>query len=134
MKFNHLAIFLVVILQQVLGFIWYSPSVLFNPWVEGIGKKAEDLNANDMSPFAASIIGAFVFCYALAWLLSLLKSDSAKKGAVIGVLAVLGFAAPMLATHLKFAGMGWSVVIIDISKELVGWGIGGGILSVWKKR
>lgn len=31
--------------------IWYNPNVFGNLWMESIGKKVEDFNLEDMSPF-----------------------------------------------------------------------------------
>ena len=55
-RFNHRAIWAMVVLQQVLGFVWYSPPLFLNLWLEGIGKKQSGLNQSDPVPFIAAVV------------------------------------------------------------------------------
>jgi len=89
-QFNHKAIWAMVALQQVLGFVWYSPPLFLNLWLEGIGKKQSDLNQSDPVPFIAAIVGAIAFCYILAWVNDKAKAETTRDGALVGGLMWLG--------------------------------------------
>ena len=132
-QFNHKAVWAMVVLQQVLGFVWYSPPLFLNLWLEGIGKKQSDLNQSDPVPFIAAILGAIAFCYILAWVNDKARASSAKDGALVGGLMWLGFLAPALAIHYKFIGLSWLAIGVDAGKELVGAVLTGAILAVWKR-
>ena len=132
-QFNHKAIWAMVLFQQALGFVWYSPPLFMNLWLKGLGKRPSDLYQSDPVPFIAAIVGAIAFCYILAWVNDKAKAESATDGAIVGGLVWLGFIAPTLAVHYKFIGLSWLAIGVDAGKELVGAVLTGAILAVWKK-
>ena len=64
-KTNYKAIALVVILQQLLGFVWYDLNVFGYLWMESIGKTIDEFNMDDFSPFIFSIAHSILMCFVM---------------------------------------------------------------------
>ena len=133
---NYLAILVVVIFQQVLGFLWYTPPALFaNHWVKSIGKTMADINRTrtDPVPFVSAVLGAFILSIVLSKIIQTTKTTTALGGAKLGAFLWLGFIFPILSTHYLFLGYNFELVVIDAGKELVGMLLAGSILATWRK-
>jgi hypothetical protein len=91
-KINHLAVWILVIFDQVLGATWYSVSLFGEPWLRYSGKTMADMNAShSMEPYLIAIVAAIVLNYALAWLFARLNISNAAAGLWIAVLCWLAF-------------------------------------------
>ena len=44
LKINYKVIIVIVILHQIIGFVWYDLNVFGNAWIEAIGKTKDDFN------------------------------------------------------------------------------------------
>ena len=130
-RFNHLAILVTVIVQQIIGFLWYSPSMFFTPWMAGIGKQAGEVNQHDPVPFIVAVATSIIFCYTLAWCLQRVGAPTATDGAFVGALVGLGLIGPALAGHYAFIGFRWGLMAIDIGMELVTCAVSGALLAGW---
>ena len=75
-KINYKAILVVVILQQILGMIWYNPNVFGNLWMESIGKTIDDFNLEDMSPFIFAMAHSFIMCWVMAYIFAEILVDT----------------------------------------------------------
>lgn len=129
---NHVAVLVVVVLQTLLGFLWYSPAVFFKPWHAGLGQAAERMNASDMTPFIAAIAGSFLMTYGLAWLLHLAAIESVGGGVALGAVVWALFMAPPLVYHHKFMAMPLTVIAVDVGRDLVAAMLAGAMLSAWR--
>jgi uncharacterized protein DUF1761 len=134
LKHNHIAIFLAVILHQVIGFLWYSPLLFLYPWVAGLGKKLTDFDMSNPAPFVADIVGWFFACYFISWLVQRMALNTFTQGLGLAMLLWIGIALPMLAPHYLFAGVHRTVLLIDTMNELVQLTVTCCLLVVWKKR
>lgn len=131
-KHNHKAIATAVFLHQVLGMVWYS-QLFFGPeWMSGLGKSESQLDKNNPLPFIASVLSAMLACYLMSWLFMVLVIDDWKRGLSIGLLIGCGFIAPTMTMHYMFMGLPYSVIMIDVVKEIVGAGLTGLLLSTWR--
>jgi hypothetical protein len=129
---NHLAVVVVVILHQMLGFLWYG--VLFlNPWLSGLSKSTSEFNSSDPVPYVLDIAGWFLASYVMAWLIRKTNADSPGKGAVLGFILWLGLAVPALVPHYAFAGLKPIVMVIDSANVLVACLMTGTILAAWQR-
>jgi hypothetical protein len=131
MKHNHLAIGVIVLLHQIVGYVWYSPVLFLSPWVKGLGKEIDQLNQSDPLPFIVAICASFLACYALSLLVQIFKGDTFKRGVGIGGLMAGGLAVPALVMHDAFIGISWIVIAVDALHVIVLYGVAGGILAVW---
>ena len=130
---NWLAVVVSVIASMVIGFIWYSPSVFYKPWLAGIGKSWEN---RPMSPmpmlFVWTILASLVEAVALAVVLNTMGSNTAVSGLATGFMLWLGFVAPTNLVNNLYAGHGWKVWLIEAGDHLVYLLVAGVILGAWQ--
>jgi len=89
LKINHIAVWLVAILQQGIGAAWYG--IFGNRWMQLIGKQAADFDSQPIFPYIFSFTGAVIFCYVTAWLFTKLNIDNVLHGVAVSALLWLGF-------------------------------------------
>lgn len=131
MRHNHIGILSSVILQQALGFLWYSPYMFSEAWLEAQGKTIEQIDPTNPIPFAASIVAAFMGAYAVSIVFNWTRHYDFKGGFQTGLVAGGLIAAPTLLHHYQFLGHNLNLFWIDGSKEVVGYLITGIILAIW---
>jgi len=133
-RHNHLAILAVVVIHQIVGFVWYSPVLFLSPWVHGQGKEVDQLNQSDPVPFVVSIATSILVSYVVSWLVQVLKADTVKRGAGVGGILGIGVAAPAITMHYAFLGMSWNVIAVDALHSIVLLGLTGGLLAAWRPK
>jgi hypothetical protein len=133
-KINHLAVWILVIFDQVLGATWYSASLFGEPWLRYSGKTMAEMNASHgMEPYLIAIVAAIVLNYALAWLFARLNISNAAAGLWIAVLCWLAFLFVDYATIAAFSMKPWQLVFIDMGRAFVAFGVAGLLLGAWRK-
>ncbi len=133
-KINHLAVWILVIFDQVLGATWYSASLFGEPWLRYSGKTMADMNASHgMEPYVIAIVAAIVLNYALAWLFARLNISNAAAGLWIAVLCWLAFLFVDYATIAAFSMKPWQLVFIDMGRAFVAFSVAGLLLGAWRK-
>lgn len=130
---NHLAIATTVVLNQLLGFLWYSPVLFLSPWVRGLGKVVDQLDLSNPVPYIVSVVASTVSCYVISWLVQVLKIRTFRQGVGFGAILWLGIAAPGLLAHNTFAGLSWTVTAIDALHVLAALAFSCGLLAAWHK-
>ena len=112
--------------------------VLASPWVntrlEALGRPLTEASAVDPVALALDIVGWFLASYVIAWLVQKTGSDTAAKGALLGLVLWLGLAVPTLMPHYAFAGIKPVVTVIDLANVLVACVMTGAILAAWPKK
>jgi len=131
-KYNVFAITFVVVFQQCIGFIWYSPMVLGKQWLAEVGKTTEELKAAGVTPYIVSIIVAYILCIILSRLIYETKATTASQGVNLAILLWLGFSVSTGITHYLFSGHGLNLFMIDAGHNLVGMILAGFVLSIWR--
>jgi hypothetical protein len=134
MKINWTAVIVLVVVYQVLGFLWYSPLLFGEVWMDAIGLVPEDLDAANSAPFIIAILAAFAVNIMLAWLFTRLYVSSAMSGMWIALLCWLGFFFLNSATHSAFEGESLALILISGGKELVAFLLSGAVLGAWVKK
>ena len=132
-RHHHRAILATVLLNQVVGLLWYSHYLFLNPWAAGLGKKVSELDRGNLAPFIGAIFGAFLSCYVISWLLQRLGANTGIKGASVGIILWVGIALPVFLSHYMFAGLSFSVLFIDALNALFVLVMTGFILATWRK-
>jgi hypothetical protein len=128
---NPITILVLIILQQALGFLWYSPWLFGNRWLAGIHQSPEELNRKDPAPFITAFVGSIFYTCVLAWLLEATGTEQMLGALELGFLAWLGLMLPTIATHYKFQGFGWGLIVIDAGKDLASTMMTVVILMLW---
>ena len=133
-KINHLAVWILVVFDQLLGATWYSASLFGGPWLRYSGKTMADMNAShSMEPYLIAIVAAIVLNYALAWFFARLNISNAAAGLWIAVLCWLAFLFVDYATIAAFSMKPWQLVFIDMGRAFVAFGVAGLLLGAWRK-
>lgn len=134
LKVNHLAVGVAVVLQFVLGFLWYGP-LFGDPWMAAVGL---DMAAIEADPAGAgewmtNIVSSVVSMYVLAWLYTKIPVTSLVQGLFLGLL--IGFAFVLLSAmgNGMFAKDPYELAWITGGYTTVGLGVGGAVFGAWKK-
>jgi hypothetical protein len=134
-RINHLAVWVLVIAHQLIGFGWYA--IFGNIWLNLHAKTMTDIeNPHDIAPYCVAIVAAIVVNYALARLLLCLETGSAVSGLKIGVLCWFAFLFVEYATISMFSAFGtnpWPLILINMGRPLIAFALSGAVLGAWRK-
>jgi hypothetical protein len=133
-KINWLAIFILVVVHQVLGFLWYSPFVLGAAWIDAVGITPEEIDSANPTPFGLAIAASLALNVTLAWLFTRLYVTSAISGMWIAFICWLGFFVLNSAADSAFEGESINLMLISGAKELVAFLISGAVLGAWVRK
>lgn len=105
----------------VFGAVWYG--LLGERWLAAIGKRKEDMNRKDVTPFLTAAVSSFVNAIAVAlvvgWVAPTIETRL-MTSFFVGVLLGGAVAAAALAKHYAFAGRSWDLLLIDAGHDFVG--------------
>lgn len=119
----------------VIGFLWYSPVLFGNLWIQAHGYSAEDLAAmqQTMGPtYGASFVAQVVMAVALSILIRRTGARGAMAGAGLGFLIWLGFVATTGLTGNLFSKAPLLQFEIDAGYQAVYLLAMGAILGAWR--
>lgn len=131
MKLNHKGVLAAVIVQQILGYIWYHPNVFGRLWSLWLNKSIDQLNPEAL-PFVAAIFASVSFCYLLSWMFQIAVIEDWQRGLTLGLMVGIGFVAPSIARHYLFMQIDSMVICIDALYEIIAAGLAGIILAVYR--
>jgi len=133
LKINHVAVWILVVVQIIIAFIWYAPFLFGNTWMELLEKSEDDFTGASPLNYIVAIITAIAMTYMLAWLFKELNINTTLKG----VLYALGFGISLFfletLTQGLFALRPLGLMLIDGGMYLVSFLIVGIVLGSWKK-
>lgn len=134
LRLNHLAVLAAIVLQFVLGFLWYGP-FFGNAWMELVGLDLATIEANPpgFSEWFTNIVTAVATIYLLAFLFTKLGIKSWLTGLLWGFL--IGFVFVLLPekTSGAFAGYPYALPWITGGFTTAGFALGGLVLGAWTK-
>ena len=137
-KINHLAVWILVIVDQLLGGLWYN--VLFaTRWLAYHGKIMTDIDQEkgDLTPFIVSIAAAIAVNYTIAWLIGRFNLKSAGGGLRIALICWFAFLLMPYMTIEAFSAFGRNpaeIVLINTGHYLVVFALAGLVLGAWRRR
>jgi hypothetical protein len=127
---NYYAVVVAALVPIVLGALWYS-TLFRDPWLAAVGKRMEELGGNAGFGYLVAVVAAFVMSYTLARVVHWADADDFVSGALVGLLAWLGFVATTSAVNGIFAGRSRNLFLIDATYWLVSLILMGAILGAW---
>ncbi len=133
LKINHAAVWVLVLIHQIIGGIWYSPFAFANKWVELTGKSMADFSNASFMPYANSIVAAIILCYSIAWLFKKLEVTNFITGMAYSFLFWFAFLFMELLTFNSFELRPYGLTFIDAGKSLLTFLICGFVLGMWKR-
>lgn len=134
LKINHVAVWMLAVLHQVVGFFWYSPYLFADKWVQLTGLKPANFENQSPLPYAISFLGAVVTCYAMAWLFRRLRVETASRGLQFGLVLWSGFLFFELLTFNSFELKPYELAFINAGKSLVTFVLSSMVLGAWIKK
>ena len=134
LKINHLAVLVAVVLQFVIGFLWYG-RLFEDAWMEAVGLDLATIEADPAGAeeWITNIFSAAVSMYVLAWLFVKMGVDSLLKGAGYGLLIGFSFVLLSIMTSGMFAKDPYGLAWITGGFTTFGLTVGGAVLGVWSK-
>ena len=134
-RIHHLAVWILVIIHQFVGFGWYS--IFGETWLNLHAKTATDIErTHNVGAYVFAVITAIVVNYALAWLISRLHAHTALAGLRIALFAWFCFLFIEFATVGLFSAFEtnpWPLILIDMGRPFVAWSISGLVLGSWRR-
>lgn len=134
MKLNILAIVAVVILDMVIGMLWYSPFVFGEAWHSLQGLDMAQMQEGRGMVYGVSLLGNIAKVVCLALLLRWVGAETWRDGVKIGLLAWLGFVVTIHMGSTLYAGRSMEVLFINMGFHLVVFSAAGAILASWKRK
>jgi len=135
-RINHLAVWLLVVAHQLIGFGWYA--VFGDLWLKYHAKTMTDIKRpHDFTPFIVAIIASIAVNYALAWLIGRLNATNAGAGLKIAIVCWFAFLFAEYATISAFSAFEtnpWPLVFINMGRPLLAFLLSGVVLGTWQKR
>lgn len=131
LKINHAAVWVIVVLGQVLPAFWYG--IFAEQWMSLNGFSEEEVMSGGYTPYIVSIITAIAFAYMLAWVFVRMNVSTLKDGLMTGL--IMGFPIAILGTMTMymFSLQPYALTWIDGGQNLLIWVISGGLLGGWTK-
>ena len=127
---NWLAVILATVVSWGFGAGWYM--VLAKQWIAAIGKKPEDINRADYTPYLWSVLCLLVMAYFIALLTPLLLGSlSVANGLIVGAHMWLGFVITAMVLNHRYEGAPWARTLIDGGYLLAVLLIDGAIIGVF---
>ena len=119
----------------VLGWVWYSPMLFGKQWMKAAGvsekQHAASMKTGMARGIATGFITALVMSFVLAQMVVATSASSVVDGAVIGLLASVGFVLTTLAGGVTREGKPASLFYINAGHSLVTMAVMGAILALW---
>jgi|SRR5882724_7154739 hypothetical protein len=135
-KINHLAVWILVVIHQVIGAGWYT--IFGNVWLNLHAKTMTDIDKpSDPVPYIVAFIASIFVNYALAWLIGRLNENTAVAGLKIALLCWFSFLFVEHATISVFSAFGtnpWPLIFLDMGRALLAFAVSGLVLGGWKRR
>ncbi len=134
LKINHLAVLVAIVLQFVLGFLWYDP-LFGKAWMGMVGLDMATIEADPAGAeeWITNIFSAIVSMYVLAWLFIKMNVDTLVKGCLYGLLIGFSFVLLSIMTSGMFAKDPYGLAWITGGFTTLGLAVGGAVLGAWKK-
>ncbi|HWA46308.1 MAG TPA: DUF1761 domain-containing protein [Hypericibacter adhaerens] len=131
-RINHFAVLLAVVLQQVVGFVWYH--LLFGPaWLAGLGMTPDQMQGRQWR-FAVAIGCGLLSAYGLAWLMAATGRRGLGQGLALGLFTGIAFAGSAVLLHYAFIPAIWPAAWIDAGVTVAAALLTGAMLGLWPKR
>jgi len=131
---NHLAVWLLVLAQQAIGFVWYSSALFGDAWLRLQGKTPADIDATNPTPFVIAIVAAAAMTYFYAWLWHRLAVKSVGTALRLALLIWVSVSFLEFTMHYAFLNLPVGLLLIDMGKSLLGVLLVATVLASWPAR
>ena len=134
-KINHLAVWILVVVHQLIGWGWYA--VFGEMWLNYHAKTMTDIErTHNVGAYLVAIVASILVNYALAWLIGRLNAPSATCGLKIALVCWFAFLFVEYATISVFSAFEtnpWPLIYINMGRPFVAWAVSGLVLGGWRR-
>src|SRR5579884_480335 len=131
MEFNLVAIVAAIIVNMVLGALWYSPVLFAKPWMKLSGVSMDKINKNSANAgYFISFLGSLIMAFVLSYFISLTGMKSLSSGIQIGFWAGLAFIAATMVSDYMFAGRPMKLFYINLGYRWLGLILMGAVIGI----
>ncbi len=134
---NWLAVIVCVVLNFVVGSLWFNQKTFFPIWWKAIGKtdSGPGMTGNMGMTWGLTVVAAIVQAVFMALLVHAMGSmtpggATLGSGALAGFILWLGFVAPTSLTNKAFAGQ-LTAWVLEAGNHLIDFVLMGAILGAW---
>ncbi len=132
---HWLGVVICVVVNLVVGFLWYNPRTFYPAWRKGLGRPETAQSGSSMTwMWILTVVAAFVIAIAMSFVVKAIAGQmpggvSLGTGAMVGFMLWLGFIAPAYLVNNLFEGRGFTVWAIEVGNYLVNFVLFGAILG-----
>lgn len=121
---NFVSVIAAAVVSMIIGFLWYSPWLLGNPWMKLMGHTKQSLSKKNMQftyllSFVGALVTAFVLYHLIAQAKAFYQMDAVTTGFLTGMWGWLGLVMPVQMTEVLFGGKKWMLFGINTGYQLV---------------
>jgi ethanolamine transporter EutH len=125
---NWLAVFVAAAVGLAVGIAWYAPPILGNR----ARQAAVPTPGRDPKAAAASIVTVALMAYVLALVLGAMEVSSVLDGAIVGVVAWLGFVFTTVMAIALFERRSFLYVAVTAGQPLLALVAMGAVIGAWR--
>ncbi|HEX9503301.1 MAG TPA: DUF1761 domain-containing protein [Patescibacteria group bacterium] len=126
---NWLAVIMAMIAQMVVGFVWFSPALFFQKWLDANQLQAP--RKPEAWIFIVMVILTFISTTALAAILRNIGSRTAFAGIIAAGFIWTATLMPFIAGTTLSTGRKYSLIALEYGHTIIGLLIAGAILAAW---
>ncbi len=126
---NWVAIIVAMVVNMIIGALWFSPLLFQKPWTAMRVDKAPMSGVASPMLYVITAVGALVSAITLDWIIGLAGARSALGGAIIGLYAGLGLVAPAILSDNLFNERPFKLYLIVAGFPVVGLLVMGAIIG-----
>jgi len=130
-RINHLAVWVLVLIQQLTGYIWYSPVIFGDIWRSLLGRA--EAGAPGMAAYISAIAASAAMTYFMAWLYQRMNLKSVGAALIVSMMVWASFGFLVPATFDLFRGLPFAVTVIDSGKTCLDLLLTALVLGFWKR-
>jgi len=134
-RLNYLAILVSALVYFAMQAVWFT--VFMNEWLAGLGKTADQLHQEGGSvvlAYLVAFVGALVMAAAISWFTQMTGKQNVIRGAMVGIVAWVGFVLTTWSAEYAFEEKGLRVLAINTGISLIGMVVMGAIQGAWKAK
>lgn len=132
---NYVAVIVTAIVSNIIGFIWYAPSVFGTKWMKLSGITRKDMKKQEKTRSRSmfwNAIATLVMAYVLSiFIKQLLNITTAFEGAQVGFWIWLGFIATVILGDVLWQGKPVKLYYLNAAHWLVSMLVMGAIIGAW---
>lgn len=133
-RHHPLAIIVATLCYFGLGAVWFT--MFRSPWLEGIGRTMEQLQASGVSPalaYGIALMMTLTLALFLSWLIQVTGPLTPSRGVQVAVILWFCVVFTTWATEYAFEGRGVKILAITSGYCLVGMVLMGAVLGGWRR-